>query len=707
MKKKLIIVLAIAISLLLAVVFIEPVYNWVMNNVGRWHIIVLHFPIGLLACAWLMEVLVRLNKANFDQASIRFVIVLGVLSALFASVSGWILKSQGGYEPELVQWHQWLGIVTTACAIVTYVLARSDRRKLYFGIFSIQLILLIVTGHYGGSLTHGEGFLTENLTNTSANTAVVGEFVAYEDATVWDNVVKPIIDASCVSCHNPSKKKGGLMLTDSVAIMKGGNRGSIFESSNEANLCAVINLELEEELHMPPKGKVQLTDQEREILCWWYTAGGVYSVKVDNSNMSEEMKLRLKEQFSKDPIDLLGIEKPDDEVLAMAIENGVRIQSNGPESSWISVNFSDKEVKASDFNQLEDLLPNITQLDLGNTQLDDDIIDWVVECKQLQNLKLDHCEVSKNHLEVLSELEYLEELNLYGATVEKDGVAVFSEMKALKKLFLWNSSFSESEIKKIKRLNKGVDVIFDDPGKGFPKQKIAPPYTTTEQILLSKGDAIPLANVFPTAKIYFTTDGAEPTESSELLTKKSVLKKTSRIKARAFLEGWEPSDIFESSYVVSPDLGYSIVRKTAPDEQYSGASEQELSDNKFGTAAISDEKWLGYFGKDMQIVIDLEEVKSINGIAIHSLEDVRSWVFFPSEIKVEAGKSIGSMKQVKTTEFNRTDGIRSARMDLFLIDSKFEARYIKITVKSYGKLPEWHESPGQPSWLFLDELVIY
>ena len=51
------------------------------------------------------------------------------------------------------------------------------------------------------------------------------------------------------------------------------------------------------------------------------------------------------------------------------------------------------------------------------------------------------------------------------------------------------------------------------------------------------------------AKIYYTLDGPEPSEASTPFTKPFTLSKTTRIKARVFKNGMNPSQVFSSAYV--------------------------------------------------------------------------------------------------------------------------------------------------------------
>jgi len=35
-----------------------------------------------------------------------------------------------------------------------------------------------------------------------------------------------------------------------------------------------------------------------------------------------------------------------------------------------------------------------------------------------------------------------------------------------------------------------------------------------------------------------------------------------------------------------------------------------------------------------------------------------------------------------------------------------KARFVKMVAANHGVCPEWHDAPGEPSWLFCDEIIV-
>ena len=131
-------------------------------QIGNLHPLLVHLPIGIIILAFLME-LWRLRKpSNTKDETIQFVLGVGALSAIFSLATGWLLGDNGSYDPNLLSDHKWMAVAFTVACSALFFIKRSDAlwaKKIYHPLFAVTVILLIITGHFGGNITHGEGFL--------------------------------------------------------------------------------------------------------------------------------------------------------------------------------------------------------------------------------------------------------------------------------------------------------------------------------------------------------------------------------------------------------------------------------------------------------------------------------------------------------------------------------------------------------------------
>src|SRR5579862_4956138 len=130
--------------------------------VGRFHPLVVHFPIALVLLVLVVECVGLFQWGKSIQTSAGFVLALAAVSALAAAFLGWMLGRNGGYEGSLVTRHMWGGI-SLAAALVVCCAVRAWNTKLYGVALFATVCLMAWTSDQGGKLTHGAGFMTEHM----------------------------------------------------------------------------------------------------------------------------------------------------------------------------------------------------------------------------------------------------------------------------------------------------------------------------------------------------------------------------------------------------------------------------------------------------------------------------------------------------------------------------------------------------------------
>jgi len=154
------------------------------------------------------------------------------------------------------------------------------------GLLAVLLLLLVlVTGHLGGSLTHGSDYLTQPLEHLSGDSEIVYKrkpIPNVQEAMIYTDIIEPVFKNKCYGCHGATRQKGKLRLDQPTSIMKGGKDGVIIVPGKSATseLIKRILLPREDEHHMAPKEKPQLTEQEIALLGWWVDNGADFTKKV-------------------------------------------------------------------------------------------------------------------------------------------------------------------------------------------------------------------------------------------------------------------------------------------------------------------------------------------------------------------------------------------------------------------------------------------
>lgn len=255
---------------------------------GRTHPLVLHLPIGLLVALGAMEVWSMVSRpskeTHREPASPTLLVVLAGASAVISAMSGLILSLEDQYAGDVLQLHQWLGIAVGVLSLVLvglhlgHAAGRAGLRLPYRVVLGLTLAVLVPAGHFGAEMTHGAGFLTEPLRarpEPARPGAGGGELAGPSEQPPTARLAFAALEARCFSCHGEKKQRGGLRLDSIEHILAGGDTGPavVATSPEQSELFVRITLPQEDEYHMPPEGRTQLTPEEIEVIRRWIEQG--------------------------------------------------------------------------------------------------------------------------------------------------------------------------------------------------------------------------------------------------------------------------------------------------------------------------------------------------------------------------------------------------------------------------------------------------
>lgn len=247
---------------------------------GRFHPLLVHLPIGFLVLLVTLESLARIPRFRGANACAGYVLALLVPSAVLTAACGWLLAQSGDYSRDLLRVHRWLGVATALLCSLVAVLRWRRWPRTYAVTLYVSVVVLAVTSHFGGSLTHGSDYLTRYApaplkslfgwrgTRTDSADSAAGR-------RLFPAVIQPLLQTRCGACHNPEKRKGGLRVDTLEALQHGGKNGPVIVAGNAAQspLVQRLLLPLEDDDHMPPDGKPQPEPGEIAVLRWWIDAG--------------------------------------------------------------------------------------------------------------------------------------------------------------------------------------------------------------------------------------------------------------------------------------------------------------------------------------------------------------------------------------------------------------------------------------------------
>lgn len=683
-----------------------------LQPVGRLHPVILHFPIVILMLAMLLEYFrysAAFAQEKFYQIFTDYLLVLGVLLSAITVISGLFLSREPGYEGGTVQWHKWFGVCVVFVGSAMYFWRnRLHGNVLMVKIMAVALVIgVAITGHLGGEITHGENFvLGPVMDNTKKQ-------VPFEKAYVFNDVIEPIFQAKCISCHNPDKMKGGLMLSDSASVLKGGKHGKLFVAGKpEISLILQrIHLPETDKKHMAPTGKTQLTDVEVRLLYLWIKGKGKSDFNKKVAELPANDSLRMlaatllkPTSAAEETYDFSAASDND----IKKLNNNYRViypLANGSPALGVNIyNKSTYNVKALD--ELSPISKQVVSLDLNKMPVKDVDLKAVAKLENLRYLNLNFTEITGAGLKELTSLKHLQSLSIAGTKVGPDAAKAIAAIKSLREFTVWNTGLGDPDLVSLQKINPSLNIIKGVKDDGKPVKLSAPQLKNTA-FVISGATPLLLSHPINGVDIRYTTDGTVPDSSKSLLYKPGVmLAGNTTIRARAFKAGWLGSDTVQFVFYKNTFTPDSISYISPADDKYKGDGPKTLIDKELGGMGFGNGKW-NASQKELSVLMFFNKPISAGNVSINTLRNTGSQIFLPASVEVWGGpdaKHLKLLSQVKPAAAKKDDPNITS-----LLDCKFKMQAlscIKIVAKPVIPVPAWHPAKGKPGWVFVDEIFI-
>ena len=692
----------------------------ILKYVGKFHPLVLHLPIGSLLMTFLLLVVSRYQKVGLEKA-IRIGVDFSFAGALMAALMGCLLSLDEAYDFNSLKFHFWAGIITLILSFSLCILHRTKgKENLFFGSYLLTLLALTVAGHKGGQITHGEDYLSTAALFEEPIMVVQKDSVDY-----YKEVVHLIFEDKCVSCHNSNKSKSELRLDRYDLILIGGERGSIFDSQNpnESRLIRYINLPKEDKLHMPPKNKSQLSEKEKWLLTDWVNSGAYLK--------EGKVSLLKNEDLESNVLSFLGADKQVRAAgrgdLVKLLASGFRIKPNALHDNLLRIKYMKSRLTSDHLKTLLKVKKQLVELDVSNTNFDDEMATILLDFPRLKHLRLDQTQISDDALSFLKSTA-LEVLNLCNTKVTYQGVQNLLKVKPPKTVYAWNTAIDRDQQNQLASIAPSL-IHFGTADLFSERLNLSPPELHNVNVIFEDTISVVFEkSQVKNINIHYTLDGSEPDENAPVYMAPILLNDSKMLKAKSIKKGWIDSALFEQmifknsnqiiGYKVNNDLDKSFsishhVNFTFKD------NESVLFDGKKGKrvyrgTSIEDAKtWLGVVEEDLEIEVKLKDADQINYITLSMLENHDMRTVFPKKIEVYGKLAQGKYKLLNFLDIpvqqNPDERISYFKDFTLAVDLKGYDE-VKVVGVGHGKFPDapvYRRLIKRNAWIFADEIIFW
>jgi uncharacterized membrane protein len=683
--------------------------SW-LQSFGRLHPLLLHLPIGLLILTGILLATRKYFENESFDSLISFLLHLTALTTSLTALMGLFLSHEGGYAAAELFWHKWLGVLLSF--LCSSLLIIQSRKKFFQPTIAVSLMVLIVTGHLGANLTHGENFVLGPLETIEPKVRTITD-----SSSLFDAAIDPVLESKCYSCHNERKAKGGLVLTSLDGIMKGGKDGSLWDAGHAENSLLIkrLLLPLDHKEHMPPQDKQQLSKDETDLLTIWINSGADVKKKLSEisehdslKELSSDIIARYVQQHEPSPLYHFAFASPEKmEKLNNPYRSVFQLARHEP--ALHADYFVRQAFQKTSLEELAEVKEQLVSINLSNMPLEDDDLKLLGPFKNLEVLNLNNTNITARGIVTLKNLSGLKSISLSGTKATVESLQTLATLPNLSRVFIWNTGITRDDVKELQ--HKFTSITWEVGYVPDSKEilQLSPPLLENENSVLNPGETIKLKASLPGSVIRYSLDGTIPdTLSGTVYEKPLMINGYTVVTAKACRDGWISSTPAEFTFFLKGHQPNKAELIQPPDEKYPGEGAVTLIDYKKGIPDFfKDPTWIAFRNNPMEAVFYFTEPPpTVQSLTISYSKNVGAMTMPPEFIEVWGGRDPQHLVLLKKIKPNQPTDYGVSRTEGIVISippSRFPC--YKFLAKPLGKLPAFRQAEAKDKgWLMVDEI---
>ncbi|MCC5938579.1 MAG: cytochrome C [Lunatimonas sp.] len=425
---------------------------------GRFHPLILHFPIVIIILTAVFVLIGRHQPAFTHPTLVKVLLTLGCFTAFGSAVAGYLLFASENYTGETVQNHLYGGILTGLgiCLTTAYYFYQDGKSNeaaknpVFITLLLLTNWALAYTSHIGGSLTHGQDFLSEPLSHLLPRSTVA--LKPQEELLVYEDVIHTILNSKCLNCHNDNKTKGDLLMTTHDQLLKAGKSGKfalVPGNPAESEMLVRVHLPVSDDERMPPEGKPGLIEEEIKLITYWIENGAEKELPIirllDDASIATTLQTLLpKVQLAQQRMSLEreAFDKVVAELDKLALKLNVQIERD-PEAEGsffrLRMNFPPKRFSNAELLELEPYFAYFSSVSLASADISDDELFFIAKMANLQRLFVQKTRIDGSGLPYFHTHQKLETLNISFTPLIPGNIFHLLDIPQLKQVYIFGT----------------------------------------------------------------------------------------------------------------------------------------------------------------------------------------------------------------------------------------------------------------------------
>ncbi len=440
---------------------------------GRFHPLLVHLPIGFLILAVIIS-RKRGDRSISLNRFVSFIWFLSFISAALSALMGWLLAQNGHYLEDALKPHQWSGIALVILSFIGWIfhLGNFKVAKIILQVNNLLIVfLLLIVGHLGGSLTHGENYLYDYAPEplraafTDMDKPLTFEGSPLDSIRIFEDAIHPLFTSKCVACHNNEISRGGLNMKTALGLFKGGKSGAAIVANDIEKSLAFNRIirSQNDEKFMPPSGD-PLTYEEIQLIEWWINEGAPLNKSFNQIKSNAKIQGLLFKKYglntkAKPWYEKVKLKPLTDDVFLELEKHNFISRTLSADNSLLDIRYHGNYLKDKDLMILDKFAPYITWLNLSDCGLRDEQLKNLSKMENLTRLYLQQNSIKTSSLKPLINLKHLEILNLHSTNINNEIFEFINDFEDLKKVYLWNTLLTSKDILNRANQYENIDII--------------------------------------------------------------------------------------------------------------------------------------------------------------------------------------------------------------------------------------------------------
>jgi hexosaminidase len=224
---------------------------------------------------------------------------------------------------------------------------------------------------------------------------------------------------------------------------------------------------------------------------------------------------------------------------------------------------------------------------------------------------------------------------------------------------------------------------------------------------VSKTLALTLETEVHNPEIRYTLNGDEPNAKSLIYIDSIRIDKSTTLKAAVFKDDKVLGDIRSKNFNLHKAFATNVELKFPNSPRFNGKGDFSLVDGIVGSISLADGNWKGFMGNGLIATIDLGKQIDINRISVDALQDITSWIFFPTKVTFEVSTDGVHYSVLQIVE-NKTSPYQGGKLTQVFETKKSanKVQFIRVNARNLGVCPKGHSGEGKAAWLFVSEIIV-